>query len=154
MTHISWNSSSALRFLWGALLATAYLSAVVLVPLAFGFANNYNHAVQQGLPFQAHAYSGALPAPAVPDPNKEIAVVVTGTRGAEITDSLPPFEILARSGVFNVYSVAPQRTVLPLSPGPVMGASGLDFVPHFSFSEYDALIGTPPDVIVVPAVPN
>ena len=44
--------------------------------------------------------------------------------GSEITDTLPPCEILPRSGVFNVYSVAPERTVLPLTPGAVIGAGG------------------------------
>jgi putative intracellular protease/amidase len=78
--------------------------------------------------------------------------VVSGADGSEITDTLPPFEILARSGIFNVYSVAPERVVLPLTPGPVMGATSLDFVPHFSFREYDALIGSPPDLIVVPGL--
>jgi len=49
-----------------------------------------------------------------------------------------------------VYSIAPERTVLSLQPGASNGGSSLDFVPHFSYAEYDALIGTAPDVIAVP----
>jgi transcriptional regulator GlxA family with amidase domain len=33
-----------------------------------------------------------------------------------------------------------------------MGATSLDFVPHFSFTAYDAVIGSPPDLIVVPGL--
>jgi AraC family transcriptional activator FtrA len=40
--------------------------------------------------------------------------------------------------------------VLPLMPGPTMGASSVDFVPHFSFAEYDTLIGSAPDLIAIP----
>jgi hypothetical protein len=31
-----------------------------------------------------------------------------------------------------------------------MGATSLDFVPRFSFTDYDADIGSPPDLIVSP----
>jgi putative intracellular protease/amidase len=136
------------------LLGAAYLIAVILVPLAFASVNYYNKAAKPGQPSDVPGFAGALPATPSPDPSKKIAVVLSGANGAEITDTLPPFEILARSGMFNVYSVAPERTVLPLMPGPVMGATTLDFVPHFSFADYDALIGTPPDLIVVPALPG
>lgn len=49
-----------------------------------------------------------------------------------------------------MYSVARRRTVLPLQPGASCGASSLDFVPHFSFAEYDPQIGRAPDVIAIP----
>jgi len=124
------------------------------VPFLFAGLNYYNKAAIPGQPLEAPAYSRALPAPPTPDPTKKIAVVLSGASGAEITDTLPPFEMLARSGIFNVYSVAPERAVLPLAPGPVMGATSLDFVPHFSFTDYDADIGAPPDLIVVPALPG
>src|SRR5579864_6539455 len=134
------------------LVAVAYLIAVIGVPFSVEALNYYNKAAIPGQPFEAPAYTGVLPSPPTPDPTKKIAVVVSSAYGSEITDTLPPFEILARSGAFNVYSVAPERAVLPLTPGPVIGATGLDFVPHFSFKDYDAVIGTPPDLIVVPAL--
>ena len=135
-------------------LLAAYISAIVLLPLTVGMGNWMYKALVSADPLQPPAYSGALPAPPAPDPGKKIAVVVVGTEGAEIGDTLEAYEILARSGAFNVYSIAPQRTVLPLVPGPQPGASTLDFVPHFSFAEYDALVGRPPDLIVVPALAN
>jgi putative intracellular protease/amidase len=145
--------SALLHLHWHKLLvAIAYLLAVVLVPLSVETLNYYNKAAIPGQPVEASAFSGALPAPPTPDPTKKIAVVVSGADGSEITDTLPPFEILARSGAFNVYSVGPERVVLPLTPGPVMGATSLDFVPHFSFTDYDAIIGSPPDLIVVPGL--
>ena len=138
---------------WRSLVtAIAYLVAIIIVPISIEGLNYYNKAAVPGQPMEAPAYSGALPLPPTPDPTKKIAVVVSGADGSEITDTLPPFEILARSGVFNVYSVAPERAVLPLGPGAVIGATSLDFVPHFSFNNYDALIGTAPDLIVVPGL--
>jgi transcriptional regulator GlxA family with amidase domain len=133
------------------LLAPAYVSAIVLAPgilasvnLATKFATD---AVE---PIQPPTYSGALPAPPAPDPAKKIAVVVSGPRGVEIGDAMEAFEILARSDVFNVYVVAPERTPLSLNPGPMFGGSSLDFIPHFSFAEYDGQIGRAPDLIAIP----
>jgi hypothetical protein len=76
--------------------------------------------------------------------------VVSGPRGVEIGDAIEALEILARSDVFNVYVVAPGRTPLSLNPGPMFGGSSLDFIPHFSFAEYDAQIGRAPDLIAIP----
>jgi putative intracellular protease/amidase len=145
------QSGLARRIPWRtALLVAAYLSAIVLVPVLGMSANFYNKVFGPGEPYQAPAYSGALPGLPTPDPTRKIAVVLSGPRGAEIGDSMEAFEILARSGAFNVYSVAPERTVLPLLPGLAPTGSSLDFVPHFSFAEYDAQIGQPPDVIAIP----
>ena len=136
------------RRLW---LAAAYLGAVLLVPPVVGAANVGAKLLAPVEPLEAPTYSGALPALPTPDPSKKIAVVVSGPLGSEIGDTLEAYEILARSGAFNVYAVAPARTILPLQPGAGRGAaSSLDFVPHFSFAEYDALIGRAPDVIAIP----
>jgi putative intracellular protease/amidase len=132
------------------LLAGAYLGAIVLTPLLVGAANLGAKAFEAHEPGDPPAFSGALPAPAAPDPTKKIAVVVSGPRGSEIGDTLEAYEILARSGVFNVYSVAPERTILPLPTGPTPWGNSIDFVPHFSFAEYDAQIGRAPDVIAIP----
>jgi transcriptional regulator GlxA family with amidase domain len=142
---ISWRS---------VFLAAAYFVAVMVLPLLIGAFNYYNKAAIPGQPMEAPAFTGPLPAPPTPDLSKKIAVVVSGAYGAEITDTLPPFEILARSNRFNVYAIAPERTVIPLAPGPVAGGSSLDFVPQLSFAEYDATIGAPPDLIVVPNLPG
>ncbi len=95
-------------------------------------------------------FTESLPAPPGHDPSKPTAVLVAGTRGTEIIDFLPPYEILAASGAFNVYAVAAERRILPFSTA-LHNLSGLDFVPHYSFDEYDRVIGLAPDLIVVPA---
>jgi transcriptional regulator GlxA family with amidase domain len=75
-------------------------------------------------------------------------VVLSSAEGAEVTDTLPTYEILSRSGAFNVFSVAPERTVLPLVGGAYDNT--LDFLPQLSFADYDAQIGVSPDVIAIP----
>jgi transcriptional regulator GlxA family with amidase domain len=150
--------SGVLRVPWRrVLLVTAYVFAIVLVPSVVGMTNLNYKFFGPGEPLQPPAYSAALPALSGPVPTKKIAVVVSGASGSEIGDTLEAYEILARSGVFTVYSVAPERTVLPLVPaaaGPQGGASSLDFVPHLSFAEYDAQIGSPPDLIAIPYLAN
>ena len=133
-----------------ALLVTAYLSAIVLLPLVLGATNL--GLKRGGGPSEPPAFSGVLPAPPIPDPSKQTAIVLASAYGSEITDTLPTFEILARSGIYNVYSVAPQRTLLPLVDSSLKPTT-LGFVPHFSFAEYDARIGTPPDLIAIPYFP-
>ena len=96
-------------------------------------------------------FTQSLPAPPAHDPSKPTAVLVAGTHGTEIIDFLTPYEILAASGAFNVYAVAAERRVLPFSTA-LHVLSGLDFVPHYSFDEYDRVIGAAPDLIVVPAL--
>jgi len=69
-----------------------------------------------------------------------------GEHGALVTDVLAPYEILAATGRFNVYTVAPQRRPVPLT-------GGLDLVPDLTFDDLARRIGTP-DLVVVPALPD
>jgi putative intracellular protease/amidase len=85
--------------------------------------------------------------PVAHDPAKPTAVVVVGDHGAVVSDALAPYEILATTGAFNVYTVAPTGHPVPLT-------GGLDLVPDLSFTELDGLLGTSPDVVVVPALPD
>jgi putative intracellular protease/amidase len=93
--------------------------------------------------------AGAPPAPvdavAAPshDPGKPTAVVVLGSEGANAADVLAPYEVLAATGAFNLYTVAPQRRPVPLT-------GNLDLVPDLSFSQLDQRLPTGPNVIVVP----
>jgi transcriptional regulator GlxA family with amidase domain len=95
----------------------------------------------------------ALPESPAPDPAKLTAVVVAGATGAESLDVLAPYEVLAASGRFNVYTLAPERAPLPLFPGSPQH-SGVDFLPHHSFDGYAEEIGTPPDLVVLPYIPS
>lgn len=92
--------------------------------------------------------SRALPVQAPPlrehDPSKPTAVIVTGLHGTNAADTLAPFEVLAESHAFNVYTVAAEQVPVPLT-------GGLDLMPDLSFARLDALLGSaPPDVVVVP----
>jgi transcriptional regulator GlxA family with amidase domain len=87
-------------------------------------------------------------APIPHDPAKPTAVVVVGDRGAVVSDALAPYEILAATGRFNVYTVAPHR-----GPKPLTG--GLDLVPDLGFDDLAARLGgSAPDLVVVPAFPD
>jgi AraC family transcriptional activator FtrA len=133
-------------------LVTAYVSAILLTPAILGTFNLANKMFVPGAvePNQSPTYSGALPAPPALDPSRKIAVVISGPRGVEIGDAMEAFEVLARSDIYNVYTVAPERKPLSLNPGPTLGGSGIDFIPHFSFADYEAQIGRAPDVIAIP----
>jgi putative intracellular protease/amidase len=84
----------------------------------------------------------AVAAPAH-DPGKPTAVIVLAPEGANAADVLAPYEVLADTGAFNLYTVAPQRQPVPLT-------GGLDLVPDLSFGELDQRLPAPPDVILVP----
>jgi len=84
-------------------------------------------------------------APVRHDPAKPTAVVVVGAVGAEVSDTLAPYEILAATDRFNVYTVGPQRT-------PVTLTGGLDLVPDLTFDELAELAD--PALVVVPALPD
>jgi transcriptional regulator GlxA family with amidase domain len=127
--------------------------AVVLVPFLVGAAGMSARIITS---FRADTnpppFSGPLPAPPAHDPSKRTAVIITANSGMEGSDFLGPYEVLARSGAFNLYAVAPERRITHLfSSGPTL--RGVDFVPHYSFAEYDAAIGGDPDLIVIPYLP-
>lgn len=94
--------------------------------------------------------SSAPPAPVenapVPahDPDKPTAVIVLGeSAGANAADVLPPYEVLAATGAFNLYTVAAKRQ-------PVRLTGGLDLIPDLTFEQLDERLPTSADVIVVP----
>jgi putative intracellular protease/amidase len=134
-------------------MSFAYLAAILVLPVLVGFVNLgiKMHAINQ--PHAVPALTQPLPAPPAYDPAKPIAVVVASTHGAEVTDFLPTYDILARSGIYNVYVVAPERQSVPLISGS-SAPTGLDVVPHFSFADYQTAIGRSPDLIAIPYFPG
>jgi putative intracellular protease/amidase len=122
----------------------AVVLAVLLLPAV-------GAAVSATAAFGAHFAPGpARPLPAVDsvqhnparhDPGRPTAVVVVGALGAEVADVLAPYEILAATGRFNVYTVGPERRPVPLT-------GGLDLVPDLTFDELTPLAA--PDLVVVP----
>jgi AraC family transcriptional activator FtrA len=94
----------------------------------------------------AQTFSGPTPQPPAHDPAKPSVVIIASNQGTEISDFLAPYEVFATAGAFNVYAVAPERAFTPFMWG------GLDIMPHYSFTELEQLLGTDPDVIVIPFI--
>jgi transcriptional regulator GlxA family with amidase domain len=77
------------------------------------------------------------------DPAKPTVVILLGPEGANAADVLAPYEVLAATGAFNLYTVAPQRRPVPLT-------GNLDLVPDLSLGQLDQRLPAGPEVIVVP----
>ena len=135
-----------------ALHVVAYSAALLFVPAVvagFSLSTKLSNVPSMTAP----AYAGELPDTRIADPARKTAVVLSSAFGAEITDMLPTFDILATSGAFNVYTVAPERTVLPLTNS-MSNATGLDFIPDLSYADYESQIAKAPDLIAIPYLPN
>jgi transcriptional regulator GlxA family with amidase domain len=128
-----------------ALLAFFLLPAGVLVAGSSAYERS-RYAPSEDATAAAAAIAAATPP--VHDPGRPTAVVVVGNSGANIADTLVPYEVLSGTGAFNVYTVAAERRLVPL-------LGGLDLVPDLSFAELgERLGGAAPDVTVVPDMPS
>jgi transcriptional regulator GlxA family with amidase domain len=132
----------------------AYTLAIILIPVLAGVAGMGARIVVAGrTDTNPPAYTGELTTPPRHDSAKRTAVIIAANSGTEGSDFLAPYEVIATSGAFNLYAVAPERRITHLFPGgPLM--RGVDFVPHYSFAEYDGAIGHDPDLIVIPFMPD
>ncbi|MCC2333833.1 DJ-1/PfpI family protein [Cellulomonas sp. zg-Y908] len=129
----------------------AFLKVVLLVLAALALP------AALGAPTAVHAVTGLnaprtdavspTPAPVAYDPTRPTVAVVVGDAGAVASDVLAPYEILAGTGAFNVYTVAPASHPVPLT-------GGLDLVPDLTFAGLEKLLGGPADLVVVPAMPD
>jgi transcriptional regulator GlxA family with amidase domain len=72
--------------------------------------------------------------------NKPRVAIIASPSGTQVTSLMAAYGVLSASGEFGVYTVAPERTFLPVT-------GGLAILPDFSFGNAPA-----PDLIVVPAV--
>ena len=145
---------SIARTLRRLVLPLVLLLAFVLPPLAVIVGNGMSGSMLTNQQLKPVLVERPLPAPPAYHPDKKTALVVAGNTATESSDLLGPYEMLATSGKFNVYVVAPERTLTPLIPIPQQNCCGtLDLVPHFSFAEYDQAIGVTPDLVVVPYIP-
>jgi AraC family transcriptional regulator, transcriptional activator FtrA len=81
------------------------------------------------------------------NPNKPTVAVVLAESTTEDFDFLIPYTLLSMTDAYNVYAVAPDTNVKPLS-------GGLDVIPHYSYKELDNLLQKSPDIIVVPYMPK
>lgn len=82
------------------------------------------------------------------NPQKPTVAVVLAdsTIATEDFDFLMPYTLFSMTGAYNVYAVAPDKNVKPLS-------GGLDVIPHYSYKELDNLLNKSPDIVVVPMMP-
>jgi putative intracellular protease/amidase len=118
----------------------------LLVPVGVGAANVSSALAAVFAPRSDHPAVGAPVR--VHDPTKPTAVVVLGAHGTVVADALAPYEVLASTGAFNLYTVAETTAPVPLT-------GGLDVVPDLTFDQLDARLGgTGPQLVVVPAVPD
>ncbi|MCD2441776.1 DJ-1/PfpI family protein [Agromyces sp. SYSU K20354] len=120
-------------------LAAVALPAALGAPAVVGALTSLNAPRTDGV--------SPAPEPVAHDPAKPTAVVVVGEQGAVVSDTLAPYEILATTGAFNVYTVAPATHPVPLT-------GGLDLVPDLTFDELDEVLGGSADVVVIPAMPD
>ena len=79
------------------------------------------------------------------DAQKPTAVIMLGNTVSEITDVLAPYALLAKTGLYNVYTVAETSGVRSLS-------GGLDLLPDYSFASLATLLKQPPALVIVPAI--
>ena len=126
-----------------------WVTAIVLVALVVagavagvGIAGAYGEVYTARGPSAPPVSVDAVAAPAH-DPGKPTAVILLGPEGANAADVLAPYEVLAATGAFNLYTVAPQRQPVPLT-------GNLDLVPDLSLAQLDQRLPTGPEVIVVP----
>lgn len=123
----------------GVLVAGQALAVAVGVAGAAGAA---------GAVYEPRADSVAsTPAPREHDPGKPTAVLVASGGGANVADLLAPYEVLAATGAFNLYTAAADTRPITLT-------GGLDLVPDITFDQLDQRLPTGPDVVIVPAVPD
>jgi hypothetical protein len=104
--------------------------AVVLPPAAVGAVTAFTYLdtiYEPPADVSVPASVGAAPAH---DPAKPTAVVLVGNRGANVADTLAPYETFAATGAYNLYTVAPERQRVTMT-------GGLDLVPDLGFDELD-----------------
>jgi AraC family transcriptional activator FtrA len=128
------------------LFSTLALLAALVLPTVVAGAAGALLALSALYKPAAQGFSDPTLQPPPHDPSKPTVAIIASNQGTEISDFLAPYAIFTTAGAFNVYAVAPERTFTPFMWG------GLDIMPHYSFAELEQLLGTDPDVIVIPYI--
>ncbi len=125
-----------------------YLSVLILIVGGSGVLGYIGEQKAYWYAFRDEPVTTALEEIDIPkyDPKKPTAAVLLGSASTEVFDFLVPYQMLAMTEAYNVYAVAPDKKVTPLT-------GGLDLVPHYTFDEMDQLLGKSPDLIVIPYMP-
>lgn len=107
--------------------------------------------VQSGRPSSAAippaepALTTAQHAAAPPPAGRFVVAVVLGESGSDAADALAPYEVLASSPFFTVYTVAASTRPADLD-------GGMAVAPEYTFADVESGLAPSPDLIVVPAV--
>lgn len=132
--------SSLLTAALGVVLGTATLAALLGAGFAVTMARDFS------VPTSAAGAADRLPAPAAAPPGDRIPVaVLLGANGSVATDALGPYEVLARSPRFQVYTVSVRREPVALS-------GGLAVLPDYAVGDVVSGVAPEPAVVVVPAM--
>jgi hypothetical protein len=126
---------------------TATVLTALVVSVAVGAVGIARSTGEIYTPRDATGPPVSVDAAAIPahDPTKPTAVVVLSSAGTNVADALPPYEVLASTGAFNLYTVAEQRQPMPLT-------GGVDLIPDLTFGQLADRLQAVPDVIVVPEI--
>jgi putative intracellular protease/amidase len=129
----------------------AVVVGAVVVPVVDGVATSTYKLARMDYP--AVPIVEGLPTVRARHPEKPVVAIIASNRATEVTDFLPPYQMLAASGSFNVYVVTPERAPATMHSG-MMRPAGLSIVPDYSFGEYDLAVARTPDLIVIPYLPG
>ncbi len=127
----------------GALLA-ALLGILVTTAAWLAIATPLSLGLMHPWPVPAPAATPAAAA-RVPDRARPAAAVLLSQAGTEVTDFLAPYAILAASGAFDVWAVAPDLAVAPLN-------GGIGVLPERTLDDFDAEHPHGAAVVVLPNV--
>jgi hypothetical protein len=108
-------------------LTTFTALAVPLTVAAFGIARATGEIYTNRDASAPQVSVDAVAAPAH-DPAKPTAVIVLSLHGTNVADVLAPYEVLAETGAFNLYTVAERREPVPMT-------GGVDVIPDLSFGQ-------------------
>lgn len=133
-------ASALLTAVLGVVLGAATLAALLGGGFAVTMARDFS------VPESAAGAASRLPRPAADQRDDRIPVaVLLGANGSVATDALGPYEVLARSSRFHVYTVSVRREPVALS-------GGLAVLPDYSVADVEAGVAPEPAVVVVPAM--
>ncbi|GAA1944696.1 DJ-1/PfpI family protein [Microbacterium deminutum] len=79
------------------------------------------------------------------DSGRHVVAIVLGQSGTDAADALAPYEVLASSPAFSVYTVS-------ASPQPAGFDGGMAVASNYTFADVESGTAPTPDLIVVPAV--
>lgn len=119
--------------------------AITLAAVTFGTVATVGLSQPIEVPLVSASTEQRVARPAAASSAEFVVAYVLGQSGSDTGDVFAPYEVLATSPNFFVYTVA-------ATPEPAPVGGGMSIVPTFTFGEVEAGTAPAPDLIVVPAV--